>query len=216
MPAPNLPQHSWKMEPARDNFDSTNLQLGWNFLRNPYEQNYSFTERPGRLRLWGSAVTMNNQDSPAFVGRRQTDLACSASMRLSFNPQRVNEEAGLVVRGNSKNHCDLGITLLDGKRQVFFRKIPDGKNSEPVHYEPIGSGDIILSVEASPLSYEFFYQSPHGRAKSLGTALTRDLSSEKIGGFTGVYIGMYATGNGQTNSVPADFDWFEYRATQSK
>jgi alpha-N-arabinofuranosidase len=28
--------------------------------------------------------------------------------------------------------------------------------------------------------------------------------------FTGVVIGLYATGNGQANSVPADFDWFEY------
>jgi alpha-N-arabinofuranosidase len=216
MPAPNLPQHSWKTEPARDNFDSTNLQLEWNFLRNPYEHDYSLGERPGYLRLWGSAVTMNDQDSPAFVGRRQTDLACRASTRLSFNPQRENEEAGLVVRGNLKYHYDLGITLLDGKRQVFFRKLLDGKNNGPVHYQPIGSGDIILTVQASPLFYEFFCQSPHGRAKSLGTALTRDLSSEKIGGFTGVYLGIFATGNGQTNSVPADFDWFEYRATQSK
>jgi alpha-N-arabinofuranosidase len=216
MRAPDLPEHLWKTEPAQDNFDSTNLPLEWNFLRNPYPQDYSLTERPGYLRLWGSAVTMNDQDSPAFVGCRQMDLACRASTRLFFNPQRENEEAGLVVRGNSQNHYDLGITLRDGKRQVFFRKVLDGKIHEPVHYEIIGSGDIILTVEALPLFYEFSYQLPHGRAKRLGTALTRDLSSEKIGGFTGVYIGIYATGNGQTNSVPADFDWFEYRATQSK
>jgi alpha-N-arabinofuranosidase len=29
--------------------------------------------------------------------------------------------------------------------------------------------------------------------------------------FTGVVIGMYATGRGQRASVPADFDWFSYR-----
>ena len=28
--------------------------------------------------------------------------------------------------------------------------------------------------------------------------------------FTGVYLGMYATGLGRRSSVPADFDWFEY------
>jgi len=214
MPAPNLPQHPWKMEPARDDFDNTNLLLEWNFLRNPYEDDYSLAERPGYLRLWGSAVTMNDQDSPAFVGRRQSDLACQVSTRLSFNAQRENEEAGLIVRGNSKNHYDLGITRHDGKREAFFRKIQDGKTSGPVRYGSIGSGEIILSVKALPLSYEFFCQSPYGRPKSLGTALTRDLSSEKIGGFTGVYLGIYATGNGQTNSIPADFDWFEYRPNQ--
>ncbi|MFW5980931.1 MAG: glycoside hydrolase family 43 protein, partial [Halanaerobiaceae bacterium] len=39
---------------------------------------------------------------------------------------------------------------------------------------------------------------------------TRYLSSEVAGGFTGVYLAMYATGNGEETSVPADFDWFEY------
>jgi hypothetical protein len=30
------------------------------------------------------------------------------------------------------------------------------------------------------------------------------------GGFTGVYFGLYATGNGQPASAPAHFDWFDY------
>ena len=211
-PAPRLPQRIWKKEPARDGFDKTNLNLQWNFLRNPYGENFSLTERPGWLRLKGSPVTMNDVDSPSFVGRRQTDLSCRFSTRLDFKPQRENEEAGLVIRGNEKNHFEIGVTLKDGKRQVFFRKILDGKMSEPVHFEPAGGGDVVLSVKAAPLSYEFFCQPKNGLIKKLGSALTRDLSSEKIGGFTGVFIGLYATGNGQTNTVPADFDWFEYKA----
>jgi xylan 1,4-beta-xylosidase len=211
-PAPWLPQRTWKKEPARDEFDKTNLNLQWNFLRNPREENYSLAGRPGWLRLKGSAVTMNDVDSPAFVGRRQTDLSCRFSARLDFKPQRENEEAGLVIRGNEKNHFEIGVTLKDGKRQVFFRKVLDGKMSEPVHFEPAGDGDVVLSVKAAPLSYEFFCQPKNGSIKKLASALTRDLSSEKIGGFTGVFIGLYATGNGQTNTVPADFDWFEYDA----
>ena len=219
MPAPQLPQHVWKKEPARDEFTATTFGLPWNFLRNPHEENYSLTERPGWLRLRGSAVTLNDQDSPTFVGRRQTDLACEASTRLSFSPKNENEEAGLVLRGNDKNHYEIGVTLRDGQRQVFFRKILDGKVVEPVRFEKISSGDVILSVKASPLSYEFFYSSAQDRAKSLGPALARDLSSESLTdekhfnyNFTGVFIGLYATGNGQANSAPADFDWFKYDA----
>ena len=137
--APRLPQHPWEKEPARDEFNQPDLGLQWNFLRNPYAGDFSLTERPGWLRLNGSAVTMNDQDSPAFVGRRQTDLACRAFTRLSFNPQHENEEAGLVLRGNEKNHYEIGITLKDGKRQVFFRKTLGGKIIEPVPYEEIGS-----------------------------------------------------------------------------
>jgi alpha-N-arabinofuranosidase len=211
MTAPRLPSHPWKKEPARDEFNQPDLGLHWNFLRNPYAGDFSLTERPGWLRLNGSAVTLNDQDSPAFVGRRQTDLACHASTRLSFNPQHENEEAGLVLRGNEKNHYEIGITLKDGKRQVFFRKTLGGKIIEPVQYEEIGAGDVVLSVDAAPLAYEFSCQPAKGSAKKLGTALTRDFSSEKIGGFTGVFMGLYATGNGQKSTRPADFDWFEYR-----
>ncbi len=212
LPAPHLPPHPWKPEPARDDFDQPNPGLQWNFLRNPYAADYSLTERPGWLRLNGSAVTMGDVDSPAFVGRRQTDLAGRASTLISFNPQHENEEAGLVLRGNEKNHYEIGLTLKEGKRQVFFRKTLDGEVIEPVHYEETGPGDIVLSVEASPLAYDFFCQQQKEPVKRLGTALTRDLSSEKIGGFTGVFIGLYATGNGQKSTRPADFDWFEYRS----
>jgi alpha-N-arabinofuranosidase len=32
------------------------------------------------------------------------------------------------------------------------------------------------------------------------------------GGFTGVYFGLYATGNGQPSAAEAHFDWFDYEA----
>ena len=216
MPAPKLPAHPWPEETTRDEFDKAELGLQWNFLRNPYEKNFSFTERPGWLRLHGSAITMNKQDSPAFVGRRQTHLACKVATKLSFDPQHDNEEAGLVLRGNEQNHLEIGITLKDGKRQVFFRKTLNGKLNGGIRYEEAGNGVIVLAVEASPLSYKFSFQSADGPAKSLGTADTANLSSEKVGGFTGVYVGMYATGNGQTSAVPADFDWFEYRPLKNE
>jgi alpha-N-arabinofuranosidase len=31
--------------------------------------------------------------------------------------------------------------------------------------------------------------------------------------FTGVFLAMYATGNGRPAQAPADFDWFEYEPT---
>ena len=215
MPAPCLPQHIWEQLSARDNFDKPSLALQWNYLRNPDETDYSLTEHPGFLRLQGSAVTMSDKDSPAFVGRRQTDFNCFASTLLEFDPNSENEEAGFVVRGNDKHHYEIGVTLKNGKRQVLFRKVLKGKIIEPVRYVDVGIGPVILSVQASPLSYEFSCKSSNGDVQILGTALTKDLSVEEIGFadgmcFTGVYFGMYATGNGQKSSTPADFDWFEY------
>jgi alpha-N-arabinofuranosidase len=44
----------------------------------------------------------------------------------------------------------------------------------------------------------------------LATGLARYLGSEVASGFTGVYLGMYATSNSQGQGTPADFDWFDY------
>jgi alpha-N-arabinofuranosidase len=86
---------------------------------------------------------------------------------------------------------------------------------DPVRYVAVEPGPVILSIKASPLSYEFSCSSSMGNREFLGTALTKDLSVENIGFergmcFTGVYFGMYATGNGKKCTKPADFDWFEY------
>jgi xylan 1,4-beta-xylosidase len=48
----------------------------------------------------------------------------------------------------------------------------------------------------------------------LGEGETRYLSTEVAGGFTGVYLAMYASGNGKPCLGPADFDWFEYAASE--
>jgi xylan 1,4-beta-xylosidase len=215
MAAPKLPEHIWPKPPARDNFDSNTLAMQWNYLRNPYPENYSLSEHPGFLRLKGSDVNMSSVDSPAFVGRRQTDFNCVAATSLEFNPTSENEEAGLVIRSNDKHHYEIGVTLRDGKRQVLFRKVLKGKTIEPVKYVDIGDGFVVLSVKATPLTYEFSCKSANAEVQVLGTALTKDLSVEAIGFtdgmcFTGDYFGMYATGNGQKCTAPADFDWFEY------
>ena len=221
LPAPNLPQKKWKKLPERDNFDSDKLAMQWNFLRNPYPDDFSLTARPGYLRLNGSGVTFSDQDSPAFVGRRQTDFNCTASTLLEFEPKNENEEAGLVVRTFDGFYYTIGVTLRDGKRQAFLRKVIREKTVEPVQYVDIQPGPIVLSIKASPLSYEFSCKSSTGGKKVLGTALTKDLSVEVIGFergmcFTGAYFGMYASGNGQRCTVPADFDWFEYKVNKEQ
>jgi xylan 1,4-beta-xylosidase len=102
MPLPRLVQKAWPEEPPRDDFDAAMLGLSWNHVRNPNVRDYSLTERPGHLRLWGSEIGMGDVGSPAFVGRRQTDHFCHAAARLSFDPKSPNEEAGLALRYDEK------------------------------------------------------------------------------------------------------------------
>jgi alpha-N-arabinofuranosidase len=181
--------------------------LPWNFVRNPYEKDWSLTEKPGYLRLKGSKVSLKEKDSPAFVGRRQTAFTMAASTKVSFVPTADNEEAGLVVRGNDANHYNLLITQHEGKRVVLFRIYLKDKVVS-TNYKQIADGDVVLKITATDLEYKFWVQENGKSNELLGTATTKDLATENIGGFIGVYIGMYASGNGSANTNPAYFDWF--------
>lgn len=209
LPIPNLTEHIWEKEPIRDNFDSTELRLAWNFVRNPHAGDWSLTEKSGYLRLKGSKISFKEKDSPAFIGRRQTAFNLVASTKISFVPTAENEEAGLVVRGDDKNHYDLLITMFAGKRVVMFRRYLQEKDVN-INYKEIPDGDIVLRISATDLEYKFWVQVEGKASELLGTATSKDISTEKIGGFTGTYIGIYASGNGKSNVNPADFDWFDF------
>jgi len=215
MKAPALKQHVWEPKPARDDFDSESLGLYWNYVRNPVMDNYSLSERPGYLRLHGTSVSINDQDTPTAILQRQTDLNCIASTVIDFDPAGNNEEAGLLARQNDRFHYEIGVTRQDKNRVVFFRQVVDEEVTE-LKYADITEGPVVLTITGSPLSYEFACESAAGAKTVLGSALTKNLSVERIGFehgmcFTGVMFGLYATGNGQACTVPADFDWFEYK-----
>ena len=206
---PNLPPHPWEPDLIRDDFDGDKLGLIWNFVRNPHAGNWSLSDRPGWLRLNGSAISFKEKDSPAFVCRRQSDFDVVASTKLSFTPSAPNEEAGLVVRANDTNYYKLVITQADGRRVVKLDKVLKGE-LVPIGSKRIQDGNVILRVSATEPEYRFWIQQDGTAAELIGAAPTKALSTEVVGGFTGVFIGMYASGNGSRNANPADFDWFDY------
>jgi hypothetical protein len=133
-----------------------------------------------------------------------------ASAKISFTPTANNEEAGLVVRGDDANHFDLVITMIAGKRVVMLRKYLQSTVTGMNFNEIADAGDIILRVSATDLRYKFWVQEEGKTAILIGTAATKDISTEVTGGFIGAFVGMYASGNGSANSNPADFDWFDF------
>ncbi len=195
---------------VRDGFDTPDLRLCWNFLRNPHAGDWSLSERRGWLRLKGSALTLNDLASPALLGRRQEHFDCRASCLVEFDPAKENEEAGLAVLANASHHYELALGRR-GRRRVAFVRRRIGDLTSVVAEEPVAAGPVELTVVADEAKYAFSFRAGRSRPKTLATAATRYLSTEVAGGFTGVYFALYATGNGRRSAVPADFDWFEYR-----
>ena len=205
-----------KPVPVRTDFDAP-PGPEWNYLRNPLRASYSTDARPGWLTLHGTATTLAEAASPTWVGRRQQHMAARVATLVDFVPARDGEEAGLSVYMNPDHRYEIGVGRANGRRQVFVRQ-RIGRYLEAVTASaPVDeSNPVVLQVEATPTEYRFsFGPVPAGAdaapsLRALGAAETRYLSSEVAGGFTGVFIGLYATGNGQPASAPAHFDWFEY------
>ncbi len=202
----------WERNDARDDFDGPALGLQWNFLGNPRARDWSLTERPGALRLLGNAARLDDGALVIFVGRRQQHFACEVAIRLDFEPSQDGEEAGLTVWMNPRHHYDLLVTRQNGRRCIAVRQ-RIGNLAAVVASEPIGAGPTTLSIRAARQSYTFGFSMNSVEVHTLATGETRYLSTTVAGGFTGVYLAMYATGNGQASRTPAFFDWFDYRSS---
>jgi alpha-N-arabinofuranosidase len=224
--APALRPHPFPAEPERDDFDAPKLAPAWMFVRNPDAKAWSLRARRGFLRLCGTATTLAERGSPAFVGRVQPEHSVRVRARLEFEPSGT-DEAGLVVRANEDFHYALVVRAGRTAATARTKRAARGRAparvavlvrrlrgvSHEIAEVPLADGPVTLELAATRASYTFFARTGTKRQK-LGALPTRALAAESIdpsGGryFTGVVLGMYATGNGRVASAPADFDWFE-------
>ena len=211
MTAEGLPPSApWPTAESRDDFTSSSLGLEWNFIRNPRAEHWSLDARRSFLRLRGTRASLDEVASPAFVGRRQQHFACRVRALLEFDPALEGEEAGLTLRANEANHYDLCVVRAGGRRRVRLRVRVSG-DARVLGEIDAADGPLVLGIDAERERYDFSVANLTAEPRSLGSTSPVPLSTESAGGFTGVYIGMYATTAHEAAMPPADFDWFEYR-----
>ncbi len=81
------------------------------------------------------------------------------------------------------------------------------------HHEkeiPVSGNKLYLRMVGGNDLYTYYYSTDDKTYHKMGEIDIRFLSSETAGGFTGVYLGMFAQSSVENNSY-ADFDWFEYK-----
>ena len=80
-------------------------------------------------------------------------------------------------------------------------------NIEEIH---VSSSKVWLRVSGDPEYYRLWYSTDGKEFKQAGIGDTRYLSSETVGGFTGIMIGLWAQSPSEKGH--ADFEYFEYNA----
>ncbi|BCN31088.1 glycoside hydrolase family 43 protein [Anaeromicropila herbilytica] len=166
-------------------FENTSWDMEWCHLRFPVDENYQLEEN--QLTLKGTNVSLDQADSPTFLGIRQRDFNATISCDVSIN----SGEAGITIYMDENHHYDLAIRKSgDGYEAMERLNIGDIKSVEnSVELQAVNKATLI--IKASNLNYNFFFNID-GKEIALGQAQTRYLSSEVAGGFTGVLIGLYA------------------------
>jgi xylan 1,4-beta-xylosidase len=116
--APELPSSGipW-MVPKSDFFDSEELNPEWSFLGYTPDSLRSLTDRPGWLRL-----TPKSSRKPITVIKNDGEHNYSLITRLEFDPQSLNDQAGLrIMRGDETMFVKLCSSVdADSNRVIVF------------------------------------------------------------------------------------------------
>lgn len=210
MDIPTLPLQPFPAMQYSTDFNESELGFEWNYLRNPKPENYSLQERKGYLRLKATPVSIDEVDSPTFVGRRQEHINFTTTTAMDFRDTRKGDDAGITVFMNNNSHYDLFLRQGDGKKRVLVLRCHLGAINHAVREIVVPDGEIHLRVSGDRDYYSFAY-SPDGKTfESLAKMDVRYISSETAGGFTGIYLGLFATSANKASKACADFDKFVY------
>jgi len=207
MTCPTLPIKSFPEKPTRTDFDEA-LGLDWNYILYPEKENYSLDKRKGFLRLKGTEVPLNNRNTSTFVGQRLTDFYFTATTQVEFDPKNKNEEAGMTLLNNG-SHFDILIKKHGGKRKLVV-KLQFGRTVYTSEEFTLKPGSVKLRITGKKSTFTFSFAQGSDEFTDVETVDSKFLATETVGFFTGVYVGLYATGNGKASKTNADYDWFEY------
>jgi alpha-N-arabinofuranosidase len=199
---PTTGSFSWS-----DEFNDPELGLPWMFLRNPREQWWSLTAKPGSLLIAPRDVRLNSvtrkdieaNGNPSFLAYRQQHHDFSARTIIALNPAALaDSEAGLAALQNDTNYLFLGVRIKGGNAQSIFLEMHTEKSTGPeiVTTAPLPAGvrEIELRMEGAGREYAFSYRIGSSSDWQILTDKVDGsiLSTHRAGGFVGAVLGPYA------------------------
>ncbi|WP_159520390.1 glycoside hydrolase family 43 protein [Sunxiuqinia indica] len=188
-----------------DDFSTSTLKPEWTFLRNN-PRCYEFTDNR-QLKIDLKKTTMADLSSPAFMGKRIENSDFETTIKLSFTATSESEEAGLVLLSNNENYFRFTLS----KSNIQLIETINGRTiilaKELLEYDKY----VYLKVLSKNSLMDFYY-SKDGRdwhliKKKVNTSCLRNYK------YTGNFIGLYGTSDGEETTNHFFVDWFKYHQT---
>jgi len=186
------------------------LGFEWIYINNPVEQNYSYANNQLQLRATGVSID-DAKRTPTFVARRQTDVNCVVTTSMTLKDGKAGDRAGLTVYMEPRGHYDVALVAgADGSLQVEL-SYRLGELKHVAKTVKLNTKDAIqFKVDVTNTHYAFSYSTDGNNFQPLGKMDSFFLSTETMGGFTGMLFGLFAEGNEGTKATAA-IDWFDYK-----
>ena len=129
-----------------------------------------------------------------------------AHTKLSFSPNR-EESAGMILYRSSTNYFQL---VREGGKVKIIKK-QNGQKPIELANASYEDNELVLGVRCETGKLFFYFGKSKAAMELLGSPQSVfPLTDESAGGFTGPFVGLYATSKGLPSSNHAAFDWFEY------
>jgi xylan 1,4-beta-xylosidase len=219
-PAPPLASHPFPAASQREDFDSSELPIDFQWLRSPYpEEIFSLTVRPGFLRLIGRE-TLGSLYRQSLVARRQQAHCFSASTVIEFEPEHFQQLAGLVCYYNSTKFHYLYLSHDEtvGKHLRVMTCAPDSMQADsftPPIAIPAGKPvHLRVEVDFERLHFAYRVEGLDAGWQWLPQQFDASILSDEClapgqAHFTGAFVGMACQDMSGTGKA-ADFDFFQY------
>ncbi|KAK2772820.1 hypothetical protein FQN53_004425 [Emmonsiellopsis sp. PD_33] len=212
--APGLYKLSHRTE-WRDGFSKPEMELGWYRKNTPPKIDFSLTERPNYLRLYGSPYILTSPTCPTMFLRKQTLQKTTWETKLSFHPTSPRTEAGTVVYWNYFCYSSIGVRSSPTNPSERIIRFRPAQGEEVEHTLKSQTSDVVLIVECGE-RYVFKYREVvDGGEEGLVTvgAVENSVMTQDppIGApFTGMLLGLYAFGELERCLEPADFEYARF------
>ncbi|QSZ30960.1 hypothetical protein DSL72_000520 [Monilinia vaccinii-corymbosi] len=202
----------------RDEFTDPELQLD-----TPQKRDYEISTNLSGLRLIGSPYTLSSPACPTLFLRKQTARNGVWSTRLSFTPTSPHMEAGTVVYWNYLTHTSIGMRSWPSdtsRRAIEFYHVVNGHDAQTGRDQLQTEGDVMLYIWCTDEGYKLGYAPCDGAneesTKWLCEATVDEMTANPpIGAaFTGMMLGLYATGNGDSGTALATFKYADFCTSQ--
>ena len=202
---PALPPQAVAEPATSDEFEAPALGPQWQWPANPGEDWYSFTAKPGALRLFAQPEPRpgNLYDAPSLLLQKFPAEQFTMTTKLELNAKAEGDCAGLIVFGY--DYAWLGLKRVQGAPALVFatcREASKGAAQIESIVLPELAGPVTLRVTVgSGAVCRFSYSrdgqnfTPVGETGFIAT----------VGRWVGAKAGLFAAG---AAGARADFDWF--------